>query len=602
MTNPRAVELYLLYLDGALDEPRAREFRDLLDSDLAARERVLDDLEIHGMLGQLFADDREMFARSLSARLDAESTGPEFVQALDRRLRRPIWRWSGVAAAAVLVAAAAFFFWPKKSEAPAPVVVKPQVVVPKEMPDPVRKADEKPLPPPPPPPEPAPPMPKEEPAPEPPKRETRTAVARVDGRDVFENESINGPAGLEFPDGTRLSLFEGSQVTLRGELSVDRGVVSAEVAKQKQPLIFATPHARVKVIGTSLAIVVEKDRTRVDVTEGRVQVNGVDVRKGQFAVVVPGQPVAAKPLTNTKAQANAYDDGWDWATHLKSVYKTKGKTAGFVLQIGDSITWARPYEHWPSAGPGKTPEDRDILEWCHAHDRFGQGDNDTRHKNGFYLATANTTPSRGMTSGSGIGAVELLGGGGMPVIKDPDKAREAVIDSARYPKSLQIDTVCAAFNDAQFAVVMLGTMDLRAGRNVSEFIQALSKIVGVLEKHNIVVVLSTIPPHAGKDAASYNDEIRKLARERRLPLIDLYAEILARRPGNTWDGTLIRADDMHPSAQGGGFDATACDPYLPGGNPATHATGDACLHLGYLLRSWLTVQKLKEVRDAVSRR
>jgi hypothetical protein len=41
------------------------------------------------------------------------------------------------------------------------------------------------------------------------------------------------------------------------------------------------------------------------------------------------------------------------------------------------------------------------------------------------------------------------------------------------------------------------------------------------------------------------------------------------------------------------------NPYLPGGDPATQTTGDALLNVGYLLRTWLTVEKLTEVRERV---
>jgi hypothetical protein len=37
-----------------------------------------------------------------------------------------------------------------------------------------------------------------------------------------------------------------------------------------------------------------------------------------------------------------------------------------------------------------------------------------------------------------------------------------------------------------------------------------------------------------------------------------------------------------------------------GGDPSHHLTGPAADHVGYLLRSWLTVQKMKEVRYAIS--
>src|SRR5262249_32001409 len=76
-------------------------------------------------------------------------------------------------------------------------------------------------------------------------------------------------------------------------------------------------------------------------------------------------------------------------------------------------------------------------------------------------------------------------------------------------------------------------------------------------------------------------------------------EILARRPGTSWQNTLISSDGIHPTASGAGYSPSS-DPYTPGGDPATQTTGDACLNDGYLLRSWLTIQKLGEVKQNVN--
>ena len=74
--------------------------------------------------------------------------------------------------------------------------------------------------------------------------------------------------------------------------------------------------------------------------------------------------------------------------------------------------------------------------------------------------------------------------------------------------------------------------------------------------------------------------------------------IVLRRPGTTWFGTLISSDGIHPTGSGAGFSTTS-DPYTPGGDPTTYRTGDAASNVGYLLRTWLTVQKLKEVKQYV---
>ena len=57
-----------------------------------------------------------------------------------------------------------------------------------------------------------------------------------------------------------------------------------------------------------------------------------------------------------KDRANSYDNAWEtaWVNHARSVLTTTNKTAGFVLEIGDSITHAFPFAAWPTQGQGKT--------------------------------------------------------------------------------------------------------------------------------------------------------------------------------------------------------------------------------------------------------
>src|SRR4029079_17991384 len=95
---------------------------------------------------------------------------------------------------------------------------------------------------------------------------------------------------------------------------------------------------------------------------------------------------------------------------------------------------------------------------------------------------------------------------------------------------------------------MLGTNDIGNGRSSAQFNTDLGNIVTALEGQHIGVILSTIPPRVGSDVTAYNDAIRAMALARSLPLIDFYAEILFRRTGTSWQGTLISSDGIHPTA------------------------------------------------------
>jgi hypothetical protein len=306
---------------------------------------------------------------------------------------------------------------------------------------------------------------------------------------------------------------------------------------------------------------------------------------------------------NDKIQANGRDDAWEnaWVTHCRTVYTATGKTIGMVIHLGDSITYSNAYGQWPRNGAGRTTEDDAVRTWCMAGLGFPAGNVPT-DTNGYYLAAVDVNPSnarRSMTAAGGISTGEYLAGSGNGSVSMPSTTNtgtaQGYVASTTYDADLHITTVASAFAAAQFAVVMLGTND--AGGNVAAgtFSANLTSIVDVLEGRNIVVILSTVPPRNDGKETAYNDAIRTLARSRGLPLIDYHAEILARQPGTAWQGTLIGADGVHPTAPN-----PAGDAYTPGGDPTTHKTGTNAANDGYLLRGWLTVQKLKEVKDYVA--
>ncbi|MBI3857471.1 MAG: hypothetical protein HY293_17445, partial [Planctomycetes bacterium] len=162
---------------------------------------------------------------------------------------------------------------------------------------------------------------------------------------------------------------------------------------------------------------------------------------------------------NDKTRANSYDDAWEanWKTHCQTVLGGGGgKTAGLVLQIGDSITHANPYSQWPRYGAGKTAEDNAVCVWSLATVAFPGTNSDPTSINGFYLAAADTSGNRGMTASGGLATDEFLSGNGnggtaMPSDTNQTTARAKVADGSTYTANLHITTVANAFPNAQFA-------------------------------------------------------------------------------------------------------------------------------------------------------
>ena len=384
MSRERIRELWSAWQLGTLDPPDAEELGRLLEEDASARREVLDDLEVHGMLGQLRAEeDAEMFRRSLLERLSAEDSSTRFVRAVlknprlggKRPLRRPRARlirapgggfsliWPSLAAAVILLTAVGFFLGrptPERAPSvPAPIEaalpetppVREQAAAPPERVAPAPVLTKKPIE------EPPGPAPAEEqrpppvpPAPAPPpsvlpgtraKEEVPVlaTIERVQGEVLVIDESgrlpARAPQGLTGRQGLRtigkeslavLRFPDGTILELGGETSVPRisdpvrpgktvslasGSITATVAAQPQakPMLFTTPHAEARVLGTVLRLQVDPDpklgSTRLDVAEGRVRLTKllernpmVEVPTGHFTVAAAGVELVVRRIVD----------------------------------------------------------------------------------------------------------------------------------------------------------------------------------------------------------------------------------------------------------------------------------------------------------------
>jgi len=169
--------------------------------------------------------------------------------------------------------------------------------------------------------------------PDAPTRVMRAVIARLDrvGGEVFvvsegnadiaregqellagQGLDVRGPGGgavVVFPDKTRVEILAEAEVrdlgTERGKkLVLERGTLRAEVTPQPQdqPLVILTPHAEAKVLGTTLRLLVDPNKTRLDVMEGKVRLTrkpdgrSVDVASGHYAVAAVGVEPAVKAV------------------------------------------------------------------------------------------------------------------------------------------------------------------------------------------------------------------------------------------------------------------------------------------------------------------
>ncbi len=252
-------------------------------------------------------------------------------------------------------------------------------------------------------------------------------------------------------------------------------------------------------------------------------------------------------------------EDWDYAPAMKAVAKKFSGTTGVVVHFGDSITHANPYSQWARHGKGKTKDDEAICKWMHTGKM-----NDL---DGWYLCSVDRPGGRSDTAAGGMRIDQFLKGGhnGLP----------------------SLEQLLKKYNP-QIAVLMLGTNDASAGIKLADYQRDMEKGVDLILVNGTICILSTIPPHPGRLelSKSYNEALRHLAKAKKIPLIDYEKEILSRRPDD-WNGTLLGKNDVHPTANQGG--ATG----------SSEPTEQNLKNSGYLLRGWLSVQKIAEVKKRV---
>jgi hypothetical protein len=131
------------------------------------------------------------------------------------------------------------------------------------------------------------------------------------------------------------------------------------------------------------------------------------------------------------------------------------------------------------------------------------------------------------------------------------------------------------------ALIMYGTNDV-GYRSETDYYEDLSAIVRITIDRGIVPILSTIPnrPDEGERVVRFNEIVRQLAEENRLPVMDFYsATINLPNYGLTFD-------NVHPSAPS----------YEQGGAAALLP---ANLDYGYTQRNLLALEALQAIMNAL---
>jgi lysophospholipase L1-like esterase len=228
-----------------------------------------------------------------------------------------------------------------------------------------------------------------------------------------------------------------------------------------------------------------------------------------------------------------------WLDAMKKVNDKFDGNPGYVAQFGDSIThsmafwscmsWVEPAPFLPDDGLPKDPPRRwrDTLKGFRAKE-----------------------PVHGNYSGWRVG--NLL---------------------AAVPAVL-------ARENPEAAMIMIGTNDTGPEGPPPDYGPNLEKLLNMVMDAHCIPILNTIPPKRGsmKGVEKTNIIIRDLAKKLNVPLVDYYEEIMKRAPGDSWDGTLISADGVHPSA----------------GDGASFSEDNLKVN-GFALRTWVNFLMVRQV-------
>jgi hypothetical protein len=248
---------------------------------------------------------------------------------------------------------------------------------------------------------------------------------------------------------------------------------------------------------------------------------------------------------------------WDYTKAMTSIAAKFRGREGVVIHVGGSMTIANPYGTWPRSGKGKTAADQAILTWMHTDAK------DTT--DGWWLCRTEIVPYRAYTAESGLTSAMLLAGGkrGLPPL-------EKLLDDYK----------------PRMATIECGIYDVEDGVALGAYRKNMAQALDLILDHGCIPILNTIPPFKAhfERTRAFNAALLALAKERGIPVLDLDREILTRRPDD-WYGSLMKRIHL-----------TAAE---TGGSPGAEPTPENLARSGYLLRGWLTVQKIAEIRRRV---
>lgn len=229
-----------------------------------------------------------------------------------------------------------------------------------------------------------------------------------------------------------------------------------------------------------------------------------------------------------------------WVGPMKKVHDGFKGTKGYVAQFGDSITYSMAF--WTPIG-------------------WDEPDNYLKGDDGY----PKRPERRWRDTLSGFRA---KGGG------------EANYSGWRVDQLLRAVDPVLKRQKPEAAIIMIGTNDIAGGKIPDSYRENLEQVIDKCIDAHCIPILSTIPPRRGRDEVvkEINEIIRDVAQQKKIPLCDFYTACLRIRPGDSWNGTIIGGDGVHPS-----------------GGKVNVYTEENMKDCGYALRNWVTFLTIRQV-------
>ncbi len=225
--------------------------------------------------------------------------------------------------------------------------------------------------------------------------------------------------------------------------------------------------------------------------------------------------------------------------------RSRGLRAKVFMKVGDSNSWFPTYLQGAGCGPINLSEHKALRKTINRY-RAGRLDSSMTDLpcavgNSFTRDSAATKPCE-----SSAWLLSDL----------PSPPSEGYCDTPAPTECVLPGTPIdceARLLKPSLALVMIGTNDAGWRGAPGPFESNLRRIIRALTQRSIVPVLSTIPPRTDSEqrrllGLEINERIRKVAREARLPLFDLWLAL--NRRSNMIDGGLL-PDGVHLNVLGG---------------------------------------------------